>query len=216
MDNKKHNSDKYFYEERVRLILLYFFNSIYSKNILHIETPDVYDKDNNIGIEVTRAFYNNQGILSGKHNKFINKNIDEIPDKDKEHFYKLGAKIHCYNGKYAGYFRTLWASDNHIQKCFEEKLKKINDGHYKNCNQFDLFICTQNFRELEFDEMKELLYKLLQKQKDCNKKFRYVYIEDKPIIYQLNLLDVNLIQHILESNLLQLINDKAKIATNKN
>ena len=59
--------------------------------------------------------------------------------------------------------------------------------------------------------MKELLDKLWQKQKDSNKKFRYVYIEDKPIIYQMNLINVNLKRHILESNLLQLIDNESKI-----
>lgn len=186
------------YEYKAKITLVTIFNKRYSNNIQKSESPDWLDVDKNIGIEVTRSLYNGQGELSRWHNRLSNVPVCEIKAKVQNIFCRDHTKmIITRNKRYGGYCTTIWVSPKHLIDSFRKKVVNINKEHYKDCRIYDLYICTQNLHEFNQEELLSVLTKYSELQNDYKRKFRYVYIEDTPYLYQLDLVKQKLRKVVL-------------------
>lgn len=199
--------DNLYYEYKAILTLQTLFKRRYPNKIEKTESPDWIDGTNNIGIEVTRSFYEGQGELTGLHKKFSNSLINK---KIKNTFKLNNAKLFMKNEKYYGFLRVLWVTSKHLKDSFNAKIESINKEHYKICKQYDLYICTQNLHDFEQEEISLLLDYFIQTQKSYKRKFKYVYIDDSPNFYELDLLQHSLQKFILDENVISNIQLKVK------
>lgn len=208
--NKEHSADKKYYEKKAQLTLMQKFNNIYSIIIID-DKPDLIDTKNHYGIEVTRAFYDNYGEINGLSEKCINKSIDDIPPELLKKIKKLGAHpIEIKNVCYGVAYPARWCSNDCIEKCFLNKIKKLNEGKYSKMKFYDLYIFSQGFDEFEFCDIEKILIKISQMQEKSTYKFRYVFIDDETSIYQCDLITNSLLQQKIEKKELHKINVEAK------
>lgn len=123
-------------------------------NLRKGESPDWWDEDNHIGIEVARA--ENKHIGYSKHfaNTYLGKSRADIPAKTLESF--CGYTMFDKSGKLfaAGDSKGLIDGDRHIRLAIEkarEKLVLLNEEHFHSFNKNCLFL-YMTFSMLDEDE----------------------------------------------------------------
>lgn len=79
--------EKYFYEYKAKLILIKYFNEIYSQNLILDDKPDLQDITNSIGVEVTRAFRTNK--IAEQQSLWKNHKILRVNEKAKNEYKKI-------------------------------------------------------------------------------------------------------------------------------
>lgn len=176
-------SSKYFYENRAKLILMRFFSDVYSDNIICKDKPDLQDKTNSIGIEVTRAFIS--PIIPEQQSLWKQHKTLRVNKKAEAEYKKSHISYSCYDNKIL--VTMFWVSTEYLLESFVTKLKKLNDGLYDHYNYYDLFIYAQELNDEE--DMPPLLDRMIMLQANCKIKYRTVYILEKNIIYCYNLKD---------------------------
>jgi hypothetical protein len=126
-----HDREKFFYEEHARLSLINLFPERFSNKMIIDDKPDLQDKINNIGVEVTRAMFDDAGEANGFFEKIKGTCINDLDPRKVNNFEKLGNKPLFLNDKIEGYFAPAsWVSDKELIRAFESKLKAVNKGNF--------------------------------------------------------------------------------------
>lgn len=202
-ENKK--SEKYYYENKAKLILIKLFTDTYSEDIKHNDKPDLYDDTNSIGIEVTRAFIS--PIFPEQQSLWKNKKILRVNEKGKAEYKRNHISYACIENKIL--VQMFWVSTKYLLDSFTAKLNKLNADIYDELKHYDLFIYSQEINDKE--DMPPLLDKMIMLQANTNYQYRMVYILDRDIIYCYNLFTKTFSTKQIDSNILNDINNQAII-----
>lgn len=181
----KTKNEKLYYEKRAQLTLIYNFSPMsYSQKIELQDCPDLYDKINDIGIEVTRAFYDNNAEMSSIGSECTNLSIEQLDPKKEKYINKLGGKLLKVENKVLGIiYKANWVSSNELVKCYNAKIEKLNKGHYKDCKNYDLYIFSPGFEEYDDNHIEQFMKIVIKTNNSYFKKFRNIIIDDLYYIY---------------------------------
>ena len=183
------HDDKKKYFELFALKILKEYQNVEIEKLIHDEKTDWQDKNNSIGIEITR---NSIGTQFWSELEKVNK---PIPDKDIEKFNKRfrknGGRVipieqariifddkdkkdsFRFNEKYF-YIIPVYNDDfSEINRSLKEKLKKLNEI-YKEMNDNRLFIFSPIYANKEMIENE--LQNIINIQNDKKRKFNIVYV----------------------------------------
>lgn len=181
MQNKKHDRKKLIKELQAKIILSNCYNERYPQ-INKIEekgTPDLFDKNLNVGVEVvlsTKQKLENE-IASCKNPKTNNKKKTNDYQKSLEDGMFL---ISC---KKKFVIATFWQDYKELLNSFKDKLINLNTKYFKcGYNAYDLYINAEKVG-LDDDEIETLLNAMILAQEKEQYKFRYVYIQFLPYLY---------------------------------
>lgn len=196
----KKKDSKIYYEKRAQLTLIYnFSSSIYSTEIKLQDRPDLYDSINNVGIEVTRSFYDNDAEISSLGTKCTNKHIAQVDENRMKYIKSLeGELFEIDQYIYGCCFPAHWVTSTVIKNSYIKKIKKLNQGHYRSCTHYDLYIYSPGFDEFEENHINNFMSEILKIQKNYNKRFRNVYIDDETVIYICNCYNNTINKHFVD------------------
>lgn len=130
-------------------------------NLCLQDCPDLFDEKNNIGIEVTDA---RTSKMQEANNAWVQ--ACRTSGMQKEKWIKVMEKSgECYNGEVQSWLHQKNCIDDVIN-AFKSKLNKLNEGKYKKCISYELFIDSEIFIWDERD-----LFNILQRlQKETKEK----------------------------------------------
>lgn len=123
--------------ERLETIFGYDISEMFQ-----VECPDLQDEKNSFGVEVTRDCYENEIERQRFIEGIFGKNVDSIEEKKIKRFERTGAEIKSKNGIINGATLGAGHEENpaHLIGTIENKLKKLNDGHYKDLSCIGLYV----------------------------------------------------------------------------
>ena len=184
MQNKKHDRKKLIRELQAKIILANCYNERYPQ-INKIEekgTPDLFDKNLNVGVEVvlsTKQKIENE-IAKCKNPKTNNKEIDDYQKSLENGLFLISCKK-----KFV--IATFWQDYKDLLNSFKNKLVNLNTKYF-NCgyNAYDLYINAEKVG-LDEDEIEAFLRAMILTQEKEQYKFRYVYIQFLPYLYSFDL-----------------------------
>ncbi len=176
--------EKVYYEYRAKLTLEYLFiPKIYSSKLILKDAPDLVNLNMGIGVEITRSFFENFAEVSSLFHILLTQKNNKKNCKILKQIKKLGGKILKYNDVPIGYCHpAIWVGTKELKDAYSKKIKLLNKGHYLTCNYYDLYIISPGFNQYNEKLITDFLNFILRKQKEYNKRYRYVYIDD---LYQL-------------------------------
>lgn len=184
----QHDLDNLLYEFRAKIILEEYFNNIYTKGLYKSEKPDLISNDNSVGVEETKSFYKEFEELRGINKKTQGKCVSENL-RNYNRIEQLTKTIHgkpiVKDNVYYGFFGAVWVTIDHILQSFIDKLNLLPT--YTLLENYDLYITSQNLNEYDIDEILVIKDKMLEIQNNYIKNFRFVYLFDRPNIYQFDL-----------------------------
>lgn len=165
-----------------KLILEEYFSDKYSDLQLQ-DKPDLFDRKNNIGIEVVRAVDKDRNEAMMLWTKMPEKNsqqqkraIERIEQRGEE--YQEGIK----SWEPVSYPLNLKDSPlQHFIKAVEKKVDKLNKNLYKECSRYDLFVNSSIYIQ------PELLSELFEQIKSINcreKRYSFVYFYGQKTIVE--------------------------------
>ena len=183
MKNKEVLHTKLKYDECfAKLILEEYFSDRYGDLQLQ-DKPDLFDRKNNIGIEVVRA-------VDGRRNEAMmlwTKMPEKNPQQQKraiERMEQLGEEYQegIKSWKPVSYPLNLKDSPlQHFIKAVEKKVDKLNQNLYKECSRYDLFVNSSIYIQ------PELLSELLEQIKSINcreKRYSFIYFYGQKTIVE--------------------------------
>ena len=110
--------------------------------MIQAECPDLQDEKNSFGVEVTRDCYENEIERQRFIEEIFGKNVDSIEEKKIKRFERTGAEIRIEKGIVKG--ATLGfgheESPANLIRTIENKLNKLNDGHFKDFSCIGLYV----------------------------------------------------------------------------
>lgn len=165
-----------------KLILEEYFSDKYSDLQLQ-DKPDLFDRKNNIGIEVVRAVDKDRNEAMMLWTKMPEKNsqqqkraIERMEQRGEE--YQEGIK----SWEPVSYPLNLKDSPlQHFIKAVEKKVDKLNKNLYKECSRYDLFVNSSIYIQ------PELLSELFEQIKSINcreKRYSFVYFYGQKTIVE--------------------------------
>ncbi len=181
MQSKKHDRKKLIKELQAKIILSNCYNERYPQinKIEEKQTPDLFDKNFNVGVEVvlsTKQKIENE-IARCKNPKTNNKK--EIDDYQKS----LEDGLFLISCKKKFVIATFWQDYKELLNSFKNKLINLNTKYFKcGYNAYDLYIDAEKVG-LDDDEIEVLLKAMILTQEKEQHKFRYVYVQFLPYIY---------------------------------
>ena len=145
-------------------------NLIYKNRYLKLQDldcPDLQDKQNRIGVEVTKAvnFKIEQSLTAFQKRKMSNRNMIQFNDNRFIQF-----KEEDFEQKII-----------QIKNAYLDKVEKLNNGNYNSMEIVDLLIFSSINTDIDFD----ILLNILKTEKDKN--FRFVYIVGYKYFYEIDL-----------------------------
>lgn len=135
-----------------KLVLETVFPEIY-KNLIIDDKPDLQDRENSIGIEVTNAVP--QAKREAVKCWYMIPYVDEKQaERNIERMAQLGVE---YQGGVQGWPGRSWNPeelDNEhplqdVIKAIETKVQKLNKGHYKDFTKYELFVLSEASVDVE-------------------------------------------------------------------
>lgn len=179
-----HSRNKDYYECLAKLILENCFGESYPDLKLG-DRPDLRTS-NGRGIEVTQAMFYGAGETTGLFRMMKMKRIKEVPIQTIEAFERRGNKLFVRNGIICGYIPPAqWFSLSELQKCFKEKLTKIEN--YQGFEFVDLFVFSPVFEYYELEDVESFCGWCQTEQRDKVKQFDRVFVFDEPNIFRCDL-----------------------------
>ena len=166
-------SNKYFWEECARLILL----NLCGNEFLDLQNSDRPDLCNSQwGIEVTRALTTEEGKISKLSDDVMGKASHDLSSHEQDRLKSYNIRTHELNGKIAAFcWPPQIISDNKVTDSFTRKLDRLNNGNYRFSTNYGLFIFT-NIECFGENEINQLMLKLHVLQEKCEIKFSRVFI----------------------------------------
>ncbi len=184
----KHDLSKDYYELYAKLLLE---NSLPDEfvDLQHQDRPDLVCAKNDIGIEVTRAMFPNEGAAQGMLSRFKGKRQDEVKPSAIELMEKNGYQFFVHNDQVIGFYHTegFWVSLNPLKQAYIPKIKKLPD--YPLHKENDLFIFGPMFDYYDGEDIKEFMQWIRSVTADQSLAFDRVFVFDEPILYVCNATD---------------------------
>lgn len=204
---KKHNFKKNYYECLAKLVL----ENALPETFDDLELTDKPDlkKTDQIGIEVTRTFFEGEAHADGIFESIKMKPYSEALFEKEQKLQQLGYKLMVYNGIVCGYYpkEAFWVSDRELKKSFEDKLSKLAD--YSTKHTF-LFVFTPGFGLYDESDMDEFVNWAAMRQKDCNPKYESIIVFQWKDLYVCNLLQTSVRRIPLSDTVISECCQKAK------
>ena len=140
---KKHipsHQRKKFEEERARRILSYIYPEKYIDAVLS-ESPDIINKDVNVGTEVTTSLrsFIQESLSRASH--ITGKTASELTEIDRANIKGNRVFVSTWpDGSYVAGTPGYWGNEFDFQKIYEQKLEKLNSKHFQKFSENNLFI----------------------------------------------------------------------------
>lgn len=175
------------YEEcYAKIILEHCFSQKYN-NLLIEDKPDLYDKKNDIGIEVTMAIAPDLQEARNLWSKMHHKNSDQ-QKKAKERMHQLN---YDYQGGIQNWGTTEYEQDidpqmfKEIYEAIRTKLEKLNQKNlYKDCRNYALFI--QSELNIEKDWLDTITQEIQNISHEYTKIYSTIYFVAKNDIFEID------------------------------
>lgn len=181
----KHDLGKDYYELYAKLLLETALPDEFV-NLIHQDRPDLVCAKNDIGIEVTRALFPNEGNAQGMLNRFKGKTLAEVKPSAIELMEKNGYRFFVHNEHVRGYMPTegFWVSLDPLKQAYTPKSKKLAD--YPQHKENDLFIFGPMFDYYESNDIIEFMQWM--RSITANQPYVYdrVFVFDEPVLYMCN------------------------------
>ena len=205
------------YEEYCAKLMLEQFCHEKYKNLLVRDKPDLWDLDNNVGIEVTSCIPEEERkaisiaceIRDSDNETKKAELIDKLEKGYRYSEYGLEhpMKILHWSGSEHPNIKETWC--NAFFLSVDKKIKKLNSGNYREMAEYNLYVNSELFIE---DWMPEKLIKEI----DClnckDKKFSYVYLVALGYLYVFDLLQHKCEKYDLDERIDGLGNKALKLA----
>lgn len=165
-----------------KLILEEYFSDRYGDLQLQ-DKPDLFDRKNNIGIEVVRAVDERRNEAMMLWTKMPEKNSQQ-QKRAIERMEQLGEEYQegIKSWKPVSYLLNLKDSPlQHFIKAVKKKVDKLNQNLYKECSRYDLFVNSSIYIQ------PELLSELFEQIKSINcreKRYSFVYFYGQKTIVE--------------------------------
>lgn len=190
----RHNIGKAYYEYRALFTLQKLFPSEYD-SFLHNDKPDLYNDEQDMGIEVVRG----TNAQSEKRMSFFQKHIDmrlldEIP-RDKMKWFEMngcevitGADLGVMGEERAvGYIpEARWFSTINLERAIKQKVEYIDRTNWR-VNQLSLYVFSDSFKEYDLPDIIKLVKFTQDLQSYKNRKYKSLYIDDCGWFYRCDL-----------------------------
>lgn len=171
----KYNKQSLFYEAMAKLTLLYLFPLKFSA-LDHEDRPDLQDKKENIGIEVTRALIKSAVKQPGTNTDTDGKETDSNP---LNRLSRIECEMGLYDrGKAAYSLKEVWQSQAELNMSFSRKIAKLNTRDFALFLENGLYIFSPSVRIFSDREVRVFTDRVAMQQKKFENKFDIVYIND--------------------------------------
>lgn len=164
------------YNEIFAILSLEFFWRDYSGGYKKGESPDWYNPDASVGIEVTQAIMQEDGEAQSVVNQYLGRKKEEIPEDILQRY--LG-RAYFYNGRLwaimpeAGKEENLTACEKALYR-FEKKLERLNSNYTPyQTNALYLYLHESNITD---EDTAGFIKKADDIQKDRTRKFDSVFL----------------------------------------
>lgn len=177
-----HNTEKNYYELRAQITL----KKLFDISLEHSDRPDLVS-ESGYGIEITRAINTTQEEnYKFFHNKMKNNSIHSIPKKSLNRFEKDNLEVLEIDNKIIGYTGFRWHSNINVINAIKHKINLINQDGYS-VNQIDLYVFTDDFKQYDADDVKEIMTEIKVYQSQYNKHMNKVFLDDTGYFYVIDL-----------------------------
>ena len=164
------------YNEIFAMLSLKYFWRDYSDGYKKGESPDWYNSDDSVGIEVTQAIMQEDGEAQSVVNQYLGRQKAEIPEDI----------LRRYEGRTYFYNDRLWAimpeagKEENLTACEKalyrlgKKLERLNTNYTEfNTNALYLYLHESSIAN---EEVTRFIRSAEEKQKDCARKFDTVFL----------------------------------------
>lgn len=193
-----------------KILLEYFYPNKYCGLIVQ-DKPDLYDKCNNIGIEVVEAADKQRKVLEKLWYTmpYVSKTKQEINKKIME---DAGEP---YNEGFQIWNRPIIYDKNIDSKPFEvlynaikQKLKKLNCGGYKKCEHYELFVCSELMIRNEWND--KMLKRMIDISSGENLQYEWVHISAQDSLCSYSIKDNKVMVFDIERRVQKMLANQAR------
>ena len=180
---KKTKYDTNFFERYARVSLINLVDECFA-GLTNSDRPDLQDKGQGIGIEVTRAIRENKDVANALINEMVGHTVLEVSSNDWIDLtrYGYGYGIHDIIGKVE---YEYWAAALPLKRVIENKVRKVSSGFYGDFSVYGLYIFSKE--NLTDDMVMSAISFTVELQKSNEIKYDYMYISQIQEMFICNL-----------------------------
>ena len=177
--------DTCFFERYAMVSLATLLGEHYA-HLVNRDRPDLQDKEQSIGIEVTRAIRENKNVANALVNEMAGEDIKEVNAEDLRHINQSGYAYGLGDGTLVGRNEyEFWSLALPLKRILEIKMDKVNNGFYGDFDEFGLFVFTKE--DLDLDQIKQTIAFMREKQAYQNRLYSRLFISQIQAMFDCDL-----------------------------
>ena len=177
--------DTCFFERYAMVSLATLLGEHYA-HLVNRDRPDLQDKEQGIGIEVTRAIRENKNVANALVNEMAGEDIKEVNAEDLQHINQSGYAYGLGDGSIIGRNEyEFWSLALPLKRILEIKMNKVNDGFYGDFDEFGLFVFTKE--DLDIEQIKQTIAFMMEKQAYQNRLYSRLFLSQIQTLFDCDL-----------------------------
>lgn len=180
--------DTNFFERYARVSLIDLVDSRLT-GLKNYDRPDLQDKKQGIGIEVTRAIRENKDVANALINEMAGRPVLEVSEDDWIDMTKYGYSYGIHENLIGKVEYEYWAAALPLKRIIESKVYKVSNGFYGNFSIYGLYIFSKE--NLTNDMVRSAISYTKELQISSKKKYEYMYISQIHEMFICNLEDAS-------------------------
>ena len=165
--------DTNFFERYARSSLINLVDNCFC-GLENCDRPDLQDKVQGIGIEVTRAIRENKNVANALINEMVGRKVMEVSQNDWIDMTKYGYGYGIHDDLIGTLEYEYWAAALPLKRIIENKVSKVSKGFYGDFSVYGLYVFS---KENLLDEMiRAAISYTVELQKQNEIKYSYMYI----------------------------------------
>ena len=172
--------------ERYAMVSLATLLGEHYAHLVNRDRPDLQDKEQGIGIEVTRAIRENKNVANALVNEMAGEDIKEVNAEDLQHINQSGYAYGLGDGSIIGRNEyEFWSLALPLKRILEIKMNKVNDGFYGDFDEFGLFVFTKE--DLDIEQIKQTIAFMMEKQAYQNRLYSRLFLSQIQTLFDCDL-----------------------------
>ena len=165
--------DTIFFERYARASLISLVGECFN-GLKNSDRPDLQDKEQGIGIEVTRAIRENKNVANALINEMVGRKVMDVSENDWIDMTKYGYGYGIHDNFIGKIEYEYWAAALPLKRIIESKVHKVSKGFYGDFPVYGLYVFSKENLTEEMVQTAILYTVDLQGQNE--KKYDYMYI----------------------------------------
>ena len=185
---EKTKYDTIFFERYARASLISLVGE-YFNGLKNSDRPDLQDKEQGIGIEVTRAIRENRNVANALINEMVGRKVMDVSENDWIDMTKYGYGYGIHDSFIGKTEYEYWAAALPLKRIIESKVNKVAKGFYGDFPVYGLYVFSKE--NLTDDLVQSAISYTVGLQEPNKKRYDYMYISQIHEMFICNLKDTS-------------------------